>query len=202
MHKSESPEVSTHWVNDVAPSAPIFLEGQPGSGESTVLKQFAEDAARGGANVLICALAAKLVAEYREDVAGIDVSTIHRAFQIPVTGRATARWQMNKALGQYDVIIIDEVSQLSLSVLHHVLSSWERLAKWPVLLLVADFRQLPPPAPQEVPMHHSPRWTHVRKYSLGMDSFRCTGIALQRFLNIVRTRAPSDIDLSEDIEFS
>ena len=93
----------------------LFLTGEPGSGKSEVIVHAACAAAKSGACVLVLCPTGTLVHSYRDrlpDVDNIVVETIQSGFAI--------QWQYDKLvdyappsrLRRYDIILVDEASQI------------------------------------------------------------------------------------------
>ena len=73
-------------------------------------------------------------------------------------------------LTQYDMIAVDEVSQLSKDDFERIVQMWEAADKLPVLVFAGDFWQLPGVQPTRAT--DSPKWRSVRQVKLH-EMWRC-----------------------------
>ena len=95
--------------------------------------------------VLVACPLGALVALYRNmlpDVPHLAIQTIHSAFRIPM-----AQNQAYKPPGHlraFEVLIFDEVSQMSLELWRFLETAISELTPKPLLIFVGDFQQLQP----------------------------------------------------------
>ena len=93
----------------------LFLTGEPGSGKSEVIVHDACAAAKGGACVLVLCPTGTLVHSYRDrfpDVDNIVVETIYSGFAIQRQYDKLLDYAPPSRLRRYDLILVDEASQI------------------------------------------------------------------------------------------
>jgi AraC-like DNA-binding protein len=103
-----------------------IVSGPAGSGKTTILKKVVSMIEANGEKVVIASFTGKAVARLRQVLQRDDPQTLHFLLKKPV---------------EFDVLIIDEASMVSSSLLHQVLTSFEDSFK---LYLIGDVSQLPP----------------------------------------------------------
>ena len=93
----------------------LFLAGEPGSGKSEVIVHAAYAAANSSACVLVLCPTGTLVHSYRDrlpDVDNIVVETIHSGFAIQRQYDKLVDYAPPSRLRRYDLILVDEASQI------------------------------------------------------------------------------------------
>ena len=93
----------------------LFFTGEPGSGKSEVIVHAACAAAKSGACVLVLCSTGTLVHSYRDrlpDVDNIVVETIHSGFAIQRQYDKLVDYAPPSRLRRYDLILVDEASQI------------------------------------------------------------------------------------------
>ena len=93
----------------------LFLTGEPGSGKSEVIVHAACAAAKSGACVLVLCPTGTRVHSYRDrlpDVDNIVVETIHSGFAIQRQYDKLVDYAPPSRLRRYDLILVDEASQI------------------------------------------------------------------------------------------
>ena len=93
----------------------LFLTGEPGSGKSEVIVHAACAAAKSGACVLVLCPTGTLVHSYRDrlpDVDNIVVETIQSGFAIQRQYDKLVDYAPPSRLRRYDLILVDEASQI------------------------------------------------------------------------------------------
>ncbi len=88
--------------------------------------------------MLIVAPTGRLAATFRAKFPHLDVDTIHGAFHVwkPLQETMELMWP-------YDMIIVEEVGQLSQKIFERLMQLWEFAERLPTLVFVGDFWQLP-----------------------------------------------------------
>jgi len=119
--------------------------GFPGGGKTFTVMHCIQDAVQRGLSVGVFAPAAKLLSLYRHRFGGVcDYDTVHAAFHIEVGSEESGLFKANSSLSKYHLIVIDECSMLRKSIVEHILTTWQALKKWFVLVFVGDFAQTEP----------------------------------------------------------
>ena len=126
----------------------VAIAGEPGSGKSELLAHGAVRAADQGCHVLILCPTGSLVHSYRDrlpDTEKIMVDTVHASYCI---GRKAdverVRYAPPSKLRRYDLIFLDEASQVEDHVASLIMQGTAELPQRPLLVLAADFQQLNP----------------------------------------------------------
>ena len=162
---------------------PFCVLGPAGSGKSTALEVAVQRAAEAGAHVGIACPTGMLASAYREKFPGLDVDTLHGMFLLHLPQEET--WD---CMGSFDLIVIDEVGQLSRMTFERLLWLWDNADRRPALVFVGDFHQLRGMDPTRA--SDSPRWRGVVKRHL-QTMRRCKCPELRWKLELLRTTKPS-----------
>lgn len=142
-------------IDLMASGANVYLTGYAGTGKTTVLKEYIEDAEKSGKNVLVCATTGMSA-----DNLGYGAGTLHRILGISTRPEEYAKRikYRNKLLRTADVLVIDEISMCRSDLFSYVGKMIEyennRRADDRILgesemddlqvILCGDFFQLPP----------------------------------------------------------
>ncbi|OLP81254.1 hypothetical protein AK812_SmicGene38227 [Symbiodinium microadriaticum] len=162
---------------------PFCVLGPAGSGKSTALEVAIRRAAEAGAHVGVACPTGMLASAYREKFPGLDVDTLHGMFLLHLPQEQT--WD---CMASFDLVVIDEVGQLSRTTFERLLWLWENADRRPALVFVGDFHQLRGMDPTRAT--DSPRWQHVVKRHL-QTMRRCKCSELRWKLELLRTTKPS-----------
>jgi hypothetical protein len=127
---------------------PTLITGKAGTGKSVVLKSIVKNSIAEQRHVLVCTPTGFLSSGYREffdqltDCDLVKCDTIHSAFCFPVgiEEQPTVNW----SVGQYELVIIDELSMVAGVIFRHVLHTFHQLPRKPILVLGGDNAQLQP----------------------------------------------------------
>ena len=92
------------------------------------------------------------------------------------------------SMSSFDLVVIEEVGQVSCAVFERLLRLWDAAARRPALAFVGDFAQLRGVEPTRA--LESPRWRQVRKLQLH-HMRRCKCKQLKWKLELLRTAKPS-----------
>ena len=117
----------------------VLLTGLPGAGKTHTQKVLVDIARRERKRVLLCAPTGKAARRMR-DLTGQDAMTIHRALAYSPNEGGFQRDEDDPLSGDYDLVIVDEASMLSLELADALF----RAAGDCHVLLVGDTDQLPP----------------------------------------------------------
>jgi hypothetical protein len=163
----------------------IAVLGPAGSGKTTAVHSAVEAVTQVGGRVLITAPTGRLAATMREKFPDIEIDTIHGAFQVfkPVQETLELMWP-------YDLVIVEEVGQLSKSLFERIMELWEAAERIPALVFVGDFWQLPGVEPTTA--LNSALWHSVKLKKRELHTMRrCKCDTLRQKLEILRTSKPS-----------
>ena len=112
-----------------------------------------------GVRVVMACPTRILAATYREKMPDLDVDSIHSAFQIFKPEQQTLDVMIT-----FDLIVIEEVGQLSVDLFEQLLRLWDATERRPALVFVGDFAQLRGVEPTRAA--DSARWPEVKKFTL------------------------------------
>jgi len=183
-------------LHERAVDKPIYLGGDPGTGKSEILVHSAIRAAEDGKKVLIMCPTGTLVFAYRERIPThphIVIETIHSATVIVRVNDAVVMYAPPTRLRRYDLILIDEGSQIEDAIAIRLRLALSELQHPPLLVLAADYRQLQP----------IEGGCEVLNWCLEMDAYYLTEChrtddpELLAFLKTVRKDQPSRAVLEE-----
>ena len=125
----------------------VYVSGDPGTGKTEVMIHGCYRAALAGCHVLIMCPTGTLVHSYRDrvpDHPNIVIETLHSALVIKRRYDEVVQYCPPSRLRRYDLIMIDEVSQIDDELLEKLRIAIGELPQRPVLLLSGDFYQLGP----------------------------------------------------------
>ena len=161
------------------------LEGPPGTGKTTVAKELVEKAVGHGLRVLWTVYTAQLASRMRQEFGGgVDVDTCHAALGL---GQEIAECGLNLAC--YDLVILDEFSQLEARHFAHAVHLHNAVDKTPAFGLLGDRRQLAGYGTERP--WHSPLWRAAVHHTQLHDLFRCKDEKFRRVLGALRTAKPT-----------
>ena len=123
----------------------ISLTGGPGTGKTEVLLEAVRRSLDDGCKVLLAGPIGMLIASHRTRLFehhNLTIETIHAAFKI--TRQADQEYIPPGRLRHYDVIFMDEVSQIDGGIWRDILTALQELTPMPVLVLAGDWQQLQP----------------------------------------------------------
>ena len=109
----------------------------------------------------------------------------------------------NWSVGQYDIVFIDEVSQISVPLFSHIMCTLSKLFVRPRVVLSGDFAQQQPIAAIDTVTKEMPNISknptimeHIVTFELPTQ-FRCTDNELLHFQEKIRLYRPTESDLSQ-----
>eukprot|EP00971_Amphidinium_carterae_P306004 6081270-Amphidinium_carterae.1 len=179
-------EPSSKWA--VSFQAHAIL-GPAGSGKSTAVQVAVRQAVDQGARVVIACPTRMLVADLRQKFPDLDVDSIHAVFEIWKPEQYTL-----DGMCTFDLVVIEEVSQLSVHVFERLMRLWDAATRRPTLVFVGDFAQLKGVDPTQAT--DSPRWKDVAKFHL-RTMRRCKCPDLRWRLELLRSAKPSKKQLAD-----
>ena len=162
---------------------PLCVLGPAGSGKSTAVQAAIHRAAEAGAHVGIACPTGVLASSYRELFPALDVDTLHGMFLLHLTAQ-----QACETMSPFDLIVIDEVGQLSQDTFERLLWLWDNADRRPALVFVGDFHQLRGMDPTRAT--DSARWQQVVQRHLRAMR-RCQCPELKWKLELLRSAKPS-----------
>jgi len=171
------------------PKTPYAVLGPAGSGKSTAVKLAIKEAlaAPTPARAIVVCPTAMLASTYRQELPDVDVDTIHGAFRIFRPLEETF-----DLMGSFDLIVVEELGQLSQKTFERLIALWDYADRRPVLVFLGDFAQLRGMDPSSAT--DSARWWEVKKFHL-REMRRCECPELQWKLELLRSASPSRGDL-------
>ena len=161
--------------------------GPAGSGKSTAVHSVIREAVRQGRRVLLAAPTGRLAATLREKFPDLEVDTVHGAFLVYKPVHETLEVQL-----PYDLIVVEEVGQLSKPIFERIMEQWQAAEKLPTLVFVGDFYQLPCAEVGQSNALTSWWWNSVnvkKRYLKAMRRCKCP--KLLKTLETLRTNKPS-----------
>ena len=167
---------------------PQFVTGPPGTGKTTVLDKCVRRCLREGGNVLYALPTAQQASRVRAKHPQADVDTCSGAFFL-----YRDAVEVMDCLTRYDLVAVDEVSQLSQSDFERIIQMWEAADKMPALVFAGDFWQLPGfsrKGTEPSKATDSPRWSMLHHVKLH-EMWRCKDEVLKKKLEALRTAEPS-----------
>ena len=178
-----------------APAAalrPAFaVLGPAGSGKSTAVHKVIREAVRQQRRVLLAAPTGRLAATLREKFPDLEVDTVHGAFLVYRPVQETLEVQQ-----PYDLIVVEEVGQLTKLIFERIMEQWHFAEKLPTLVFVGDFYQLPSADKEQTNAFSSWRWNSVNVKKRQLHAMRrCKCPKLRKTLEILRTNKPSEEQL-------
>ena len=127
----------------------------------------------------------RLAATLREKYPDLDVDTVQGGL---LTYKALQ--ETMEVMIPYDLVVVEEVGQLSQLTFERIMNLWEAAEKVPTVTFVGDFWQLPGVEPTKAT--NSPMWHSVRVSKRTLHTMRrCKCEYLKQALDILRTGKPS-----------
>ena len=118
---------------------PVVVRGEAGTGKSWLLMVAATRAHDAQLRVLVVTYTAVLADRYRCSLPFATVDTVHGALRLGVPGSND-----QPRLLTFDLVIVDEAMLLPRSVFEALMTAWDLVDRYPVLLLAGDEGQLQP----------------------------------------------------------
>jgi len=168
---------------------PCFVSGPPGTGKTTVVDKCVRKCLRDGGRVLYALPTAQQASRVRAKHPQAEVDTCSGAFFL-----YRDAVEVMDCLTCYDMVAVDEISQLSQTDFERIIQMWEAADKVPVLVFAGDFWQLPgvnPTKPTD-----SPRWNMVHQINFH-EMWRCKDEVLRTKLHLLRTSTPTKRQLQD-----
>ena len=176
------------WWRTPTQTAGRFVTGPPGTGKSFVVDKCVRKCLKDGGRVLYALPTAQQASRARAKHPEADVDTCSGAFLFYKNAI-----EVMDCLQQYDLVAVDEISQLSQKDFERIVQMWEAADKVPALVFAGGFWQLPGVNPSRAT--DSPRWNLVHKFELH-EMFRCKDEVLKQKLKVLRTSTPTKQQLN------
>lgn len=173
----------------------LSITGKPGTGKTKCLHACIQYLIDRQLKCLVATPTGFLASSYRALFdTDIDANTLHSSFCVPINNTFS---QINWALAIYDVIIIDEVSMVPLSIFTHIMSTLQELPTRPILVICGDKYQLPPITTKNnvttnvSSVYDLPSLSNIsRCYNL-TNQYRCIDSEYSEILNHLRCWKPT-----------
>ena len=137
----------------------ILITGPPGSGKSFVLRACIEYAIDHHYSVSVATPTGALACFYKDLYPSqLTSDTIHSLFHITVSPFDT--YSINWTIAFTDILIIDEISQISVPIFNHILTTVNVLPVRPIVLLCGNFAQQQPLATIDGSIRQVPSIVH------------------------------------------
>ena len=167
--------------------------GPPGTGKTTVVETCIRKTIDDGGSVLYALPTAQQASRVRTRVPeAVDVDTCSGAFYFYRSSSEIV--DRLDCLTQHDLIVVDEISQLSRHNFNRILKLWDAAGRLPALVFTGDFHQLPGFNPSTA--KESPRWKHVDVIELH-EVWRCQDEELNEKLRLLRLNKPTEAQLKD-----
>ena len=173
---------------------PIVCSGRPGAGKTTVVHCNVRETLASGSSVLVALPTARLATRMAARLGN------HESL---VVDTFTAAFQLHKpeqeglyAMYGYDLVVVDEFSQLGRADFERILRLWRAADCLPALVFLGDKCQLPGVDPQRA--WESAAWSSGNCYFLELTQvFHYDDPAFLETLQLLRTAVPSKTQLNK-----
>ena len=172
----------------------ITITGKPGTGKTKCVHACISHVISSG-RCLVATPTGYFASTYRSTFdTDVDCETVHSYLCIPIDHSSP---RVNWSLSSYDVIFIDEVSMISLSIFEHILSTVQQLSTRPILVVSGDpLQQQPISSSDKGTVQVSNIFSNARFSSISakhvlVDQFRCKDPGYYEILNHLRNCKPN-----------
>lgn len=174
---------------------PLLITGDPGCGKSYVLKKIIRNCLEEGLMVIIAHPTAKQARTFLQDVNNgqetsgeVKSDTVHSIFRVSTDSDDK---KINWSLIKYDVLIVDEIAKVDVSVVDHIFDHLKVLPVSPFLIMAGDpYQQRPIGSTISIfeSLHYKSQVDTIRLY----HQSRCTCELLKSHLQMLRVSYPSE----------
>mgnify|MGYP002514643646 CR=1 FL=1 len=140
--KIELDELQKDAIKEAARNGVLVITGGPGTGKTTTINAIIKYFEGEGLDIMLAAPTGR-AAKRMTEATGYDAQTIHRLLEIngDIEGDSRFRFERNEQNPiETDVVIIDEMSMVDISLLHALVSA---IVPGTRLIMVGDVNQLP-----------------------------------------------------------
>lgn len=173
---------------------PIICSGRPGTGKTTVLHRNVHDTLAAGGQVLVTIPTARQSTRMGAKLGqqeGLVVETAAAAFQFH-----KAEQEALYAIYGYDLVVVDEFSQLSQDNFERIVRMWHSADCLPALVFAGDKYQLPGIEPRRP--WESALWNAKNVYFVELtEVFRTEDPTFLQTLDLLRTTMPTKHQVSQ-----
>ncbi|CAE7622236.1 Pif1 [Symbiodinium microadriaticum] len=166
---------------------PVACLGAAGTGKSVVAKAALRQAMQNGAVAAVACPTGLQSAAYRCSFPDAHVETVHSFFGLHAQEELTLG-----LLSDYDLIVVEEVGQITCAHFERIWRLWEAVDRRPVLLFVGDFMQLP--AIDDTSARDSRWWKEVYAWEFA-TLLRSECAQLSEKLALLRHHCPNEDQL-------
>ena len=156
--------------------------GGPGTGKTTVAGECIHRAKARDARILIALPTGQMSSRTRQQFRDVRVDTCHGAFLLH-----KAELEALPVLSEYDLVVVDEISQLSAAQFDRIVRMWHAADRLPALVFLGDFWQLP--SYEKTRAVDSEYWKGVKRVTL-TKIYRCKDEVLMDKIQGTRTQVP------------
>lgn len=173
----------------------ITILGKPGTGKTKCMHACISYFISRGRRCLVATPTGYLASTYRSVFGNdIDCETVHASFCVPIDNSSP---KVNWSLSCYDIIFMDEVSMVPLTIFDHIISTLKQLSTRPVLVVCGDSHQQQPISTTEkgttqvANIFSSPHFARISVKHTLIDQFRCSDPQFYDILNQLRHFPPN-----------
>ena len=176
----------------------VLVKGKPGTGKSHAIKVAIQQTLDNGYKVACATPTGFLQSTYRAEFIedNFEANTIHSMFRYPVN--STERPQINWNVGQYDLLIVEELSMVPKKIFSHVANTLNQLHVRPVALLCGDQQQQQPIETVEGRTTQTKGILYDKEFYKScivfnfLEQHRCSDPLYQEYLNTLRYAVAGD----------
>ena len=121
----------------------LLILGKAGTGKTFTMQQLIQYCLDNMLSVAVAVPTGTLACTYRERYQElVTCDTLHGFFNFSSDNNNGSRINWNIAM--YDIIFIDEISQVSVEMFHHIISTVDKVIRRPLVVMCGDFAQQQP----------------------------------------------------------
>ena len=120
----------------------ILVRGEAGSGKSYILRAIIQFCLDNDLKVCVACPTGKLASSYADSFPNVHCDTVHSVFSIPVDSNVSP--SVNWSLTKFNAILVDEVTQIPIQYVRHIMLTRDSMPNSPILVFTGDSCQLRP----------------------------------------------------------